>query len=238
MSLCLYTTTEKQPALESKYAGLLEKKWTSVLRLSKKVMDLEAKLAEQEKEFIGGAPTRDKRSPTEWIPRPPEKYGLQGHRAPITRVIFHPVYAVLASASEDATIKIWDYESGDFERTLKGHTDSVQDIAFDANGKLLASCSADMTIKLWDFTTYDCVKTLQGHDHNVSSVTFMPTGDFLVSCSRDKTIKMWEVVTGFCVRTYTGHRDWVRMVRVNRDGTLIASCSKDHVSIVILCPES
>ena len=42
-------------------------------------MDLEAKLAEAEKEFnYGGAPTRDKRNPSEWIPRPPEKYSMTG----------------------------------------------------------------------------------------------------------------------------------------------------------------
>ena len=53
------------------------------------VMELEAKLAEAEKEFIAGAPTREKRSPTEWIPRPPEKYILSGHRAPVTKVTFN-----------------------------------------------------------------------------------------------------------------------------------------------------
>jgi len=85
---------------------------------------------------------------------------------------------------------VWDFETGDYERTLKGHTDSVQDVAFDAGGKTLASCSADMSVKLWDFQTYECVKTLQGHDHNVSSVAFVASGDHLVSCSRDKTIKV------------------------------------------------
>ena len=70
-------------------------------------MDLEAKLQETEREYIqGSGPTRDKRSPTEWIPRPPERYALSGHRSPVTRVIFHPVYSVLVSASEDATIKV------------------------------------------------------------------------------------------------------------------------------------
>ena len=49
-------------------------------------MELEGKLSEAEREFIAGAPTRDKRSPAEWIPRPPEKYRLTGHRAPVTRV--------------------------------------------------------------------------------------------------------------------------------------------------------
>ena len=39
-------------------------------------MELETKLAEAEKEFIAGAPTREKRSPNEWIPRAPEKYIL------------------------------------------------------------------------------------------------------------------------------------------------------------------
>ncbi|KAG1673903.1 Lissencephaly-1 [Nymphon striatum] len=125
-------------------------------------------------------------------------------------------------------VSIWDYETGDFERTLKGHTDSVQDIAFDHNGKWLVSCSADMNIKLWDFQSYECSKTMHGHDHNVSSVTFMPSGDYILSSSRDKTIKMWEVATGYCVKTFSGHREWVRMVRVNHDGSLIASCSNDQ----------
>lgn len=214
--------------IDKKYAGLLEKKWTSVIRLQKKVMDLEAKLSEAEKEFHTGGPARDRRSPAEWIPRPPERYALSGHRSPVTRVIFHPVFSIMVSASEDATIKLWDYETGDYERTLKGHTDSVQDIAFDHTGKYLASCSADMSIKLWDFQAYDCIKTMHGHDHNVSSVTFVPSGDFVVSSSRDKTIKMWEVATGYCVKTYTGHREWVRMVRVYHDGSLLASCSNDQ----------
>ncbi|XP_076452453.1 lissencephaly-1 homolog B-like [Babylonia areolata] len=223
---------QKEAALsdevEKKYSGLLEKKWTSVIRLQKRVMDLEAKLTEAEKEVNSGAPTRDRRAPSEWIPRPPERYSLSGHRMPITRVLLHPVFSLMVSCSEDATIKVWDYETGDYERTLKGHTDSVQDVAFDTNGKLLASCSADMTIKLWDFQGFECLKTMYGHDHNVSSIAFMPNGDFVVSASRDKTIKMWEVATGYCVKTFSGHREWVRMVRVNQDGSLLATCSNDQ----------
>jgi len=33
--------------------------------------------------------------------------------------------------------QIWDYDAGDFERSLKGHTDAVQDICFDHTGKFL-----------------------------------------------------------------------------------------------------
>lgn len=49
-------------------------------------MELEAKLSEAQKEFMEGAPTRGKRTPAEWIPRPPEKFCLTGHRATITKV--------------------------------------------------------------------------------------------------------------------------------------------------------
>lgn len=69
-------------------------------------MDLESRLVETEKEIHSGGPTKEKRNPAEWIPRPPEKYCLTGHRSTVTRVIFHPVFSVLASASEDATIKV------------------------------------------------------------------------------------------------------------------------------------
>lgn len=65
--------------VERKFGGLLEKKWTSVIRLQKKVMELESKLNEAEKEYIEGAPTRNKRCPSEWIPRPPEKFSLTGN---------------------------------------------------------------------------------------------------------------------------------------------------------------
>ena len=69
-------------------------------------MDLEAKLSEAEKEFNQGGPTRDRRSPSEWIPRPPERYTLSGHRSPVTRVVFHPAFTIMVSASEDATIRV------------------------------------------------------------------------------------------------------------------------------------
>uniref|UniRef100_A0A1B0D7I1 PAC1-like LisH-like dimerisation domain-containing protein n=1 Tax=Phlebotomus papatasi TaxID=29031 RepID=A0A1B0D7I1_PHLPP len=92
--------------LERKYGGLLEKKWTSVIRLQKKVMELEAKLSEVEKEALDGAPTKSKRTPGEWIPRPPEKFSLSGHRATVTRVIFHPVFSLMVSASEVTTYPV------------------------------------------------------------------------------------------------------------------------------------
>ena len=44
------------------------------------------------------------------LPREPEKYHMQGHRAKITKIVLHPFYNLVASASEDASIRLWDYD--------------------------------------------------------------------------------------------------------------------------------
>ena len=57
----------------------------------------------------------------------------------IAKVAFHPTFNLIASASEDATVKIWDWETGEFERTLKGHTKAVNDLDFDHKGQYLGA---------------------------------------------------------------------------------------------------
>ncbi|KAI8590320.1 putative platelet-activating factor acetylhydrolase isoform 1B alpha subunit [Geranomyces variabilis] len=250
---------------KQRYSGLLEKKWTGIIRLQRKrniagrpskvihemnrqphaerrsyipaparirvvfpqIMEQETKIAALEAEISSGP--RRTNSKAEWMLRGPPRHTLAGHRGPVTRVAFHPVFTLVAAASEDASIKVWDHESGEFERTLKGHTKAVQDLAWDAKGVLLASCSADLSIKLWDSNSdYQCVRTLHGHDHSVSSVLFLPNTDLLASASRDRTIKLWALETGYCVRTLAGHADWVRRAAASEDGKTLVTAAADH----------
>ena len=44
----------------------------------------------------------------------PAKYSMKGHKANVTWLAFHPNYTQLATASEDGSIKIWQFETGDF----------------------------------------------------------------------------------------------------------------------------
>ncbi|KIV98219.1 nuclear distribution protein PAC1 [Exophiala mesophila] len=225
-----------------KYETLLEKKWTSVVRLQKRIMDLEAKNMALQNELDSATPLSSNRKidPATWLPKNPPRHVLEGHRFPVTSVAFHPVFSSLASASEDCTIKIWDWELGELERTLKGHTKAVLDIDFGGprGGTLLASCSTDLTIKLWDPSDeYKNIRTLPGHDHSISSVRFIPSGaagaplsgNTLVSASRDKTLRIWDVTTGYCLKTLKGHTDWVRAVTPSFDGRWLLSAGNDQV---------
>src|SRR5690554_5247747 len=113
-------------------------------------MELESRVISLQAELDSTTPTsltRKNVDPTSWLPRNPARHNLTGHRNPVTSVAFHPVFSVIASGSEDATIKIWDWELGDLERTIKGHTKAVLDVDFGGpkTGVLLASCSSDLT---------------------------------------------------------------------------------------------
>ncbi len=185
--------------------------------------------------------SRRNQDPASWLPRSPARHTLQSHRQPITCVAFHPIFSSLASGSEDYTIKIWDWELGELERTLKGHTRTVLDLDFGGprGGTLLASCSSDLTIKLWDpADDYKNIRTLPGHDHSVSAVRFIrlapqappASGNLLVSASRDKTLRIWDVSTGYCVKTLRGHVEWVRDVDPSFDGRYLFSGGDDQVA--------
>ncbi|GAB5373392.1 hypothetical protein AAMO2058_001747300 [Amorphochlora amoebiformis] len=218
---------EMEVKYDKKYVGKLERKWTAVTKLSAKIVRLETMietLQEDLKNFGRG----NKKDASLALPRAPAKNICKGHKSPITCVIFHPVYSQVVTSSEDCTIKIWDYEEGQLEKTLKGHIDVVQHISFNQDGSRMASCSADYTIKVWNISAGQCTKTMRGHDHTVSCVEFTQAGDRLLSCSRDKSIKLWDVQTGYCLKTFEGHKEWVRQVKISPCTTIFASCSIDH----------
>eukprot|EP00970_Alexandrium_tamarense_P001036 scaffold114_cov200-Alexandrium_tamarense.AAC.6 len=164
---------------------ILEKKWTAVPRLQRRVLELERQLTVNAKIHAhrtgggsdgssanpsGGIPARERRL----LPRPPATHTLQSHSAVVTTVSVHPVYTMAASGSEDGTIKLWDHESGEYLRTLRGHTNVVTCVDFSPKGGYLASTSTDLSIKIWDVKEFTCVRTLRGHDHTISCVRFVP----------------------------------------------------------------
>jgi WD40 repeat protein len=125
----------------------------------------------------------------------------------VTSVAISPDGQLLASGSEDKTIKLWSLPGGVLVNTLPGDitvgdSGGVYSVAFSPDGRCLASGSYDETIKLWSLPDGTLLKTLTGHGLNVTTASavdalaFTPDSGLLISGAWDYTMKLWSLPEG------------------------------------------
>jgi WD40 repeat protein/tRNA A-37 threonylcarbamoyl transferase component Bud32 len=162
----------------------------------------------------------------------PETFALvntfTGHSYWVDSVAFSPDGQILASGSDDKTIKLWNIPTGQLKTTLTGHSTPVNSVAFSPDGQTLASGSYDHTIKLWNIPTGELKTTFTGHSNVVDSVAFSPDGQTLASSSWDNTIKLWNIPTGELQMTLTGLSKSAHSVAFSPDGQTLASGNRDN----------
>ena len=170
------------------------------------------------------------------VAQKPELVVQTGHSSSVSSVAFSPDGKLLASGSNDNTMKLWDVATGRELRTFTGHSRGVNSVAFGPDGKLLASGSDDKTVRLWEAATGHLLRTLTGHSKSITSVAFSPDGKTLVSASgfdsgnpSPDPIRLWEVATGLELRTlrHSEGIQGVNAVAFSADGNIIASGSDD-----------
>jgi WD40 repeat protein len=155
-----------------------------------------------------------------WTSVPPrrERAILQGHEDWVStvRTFKFNDQVVLASASNDGTVRIWDPATGEQQAILTGHIDAVTALCpfFLHDRVLLASSGMDRKLRIWDPATGEQQAILTGHTGAVREICAFALNDrdLLASAGDDGTVRIWDPATRQLRAVLTGHTGAVRGV--------------------------
>lgn len=136
-------------------------------------------------------------------------HSIRAHDKDINCVAVSPNDLMVASASQDKSIRLWNTEDLTPIATLNGHKRGVWKVVFSPVDKILVSCSGDRTVKLWSVVDYSIIRTLEGHTASVLNAKFVNHGTQLISSSADGLIRLWTIRSGECENTFEDHQDRV-----------------------------
>jgi len=170
-----------------------------------------------------------------WTLKPDRQHAswvdLGGHAGEVNWATFSPDGLYIASASDDATIRIWSAGSGHSAvQPLPAHEKAVRSVAVSRDGDIIVSGSSDKSVRIWNaHTGHAALPTLDGHTGDVFSVSISPDGSSIASASRDCTVRLWDVQSGKVIgEPMRGHTGWVWAVTFSHDGRWLASASSDN----------
>ena len=176
---------------------------------------------------------------------------LYAHRNIIANLEFSPNGALLATASRDQSVKIWDIDKGVLVTSYVDLGDRIQDIEFSPDGEYLliglgeagnfpdgSDSPADSSAYLWDLRNRTQAQVYAGHSNWVWAADISADGSLVASGSGplfgpdsvaalDATVRVWDAKTGAEIMALEGHEDTVDSVRFLPDGQQLLSASWD-----------
>ena len=152
---------------------------------------------------------------------------LSGHQGWINRIAWSSDGGLLASCSNDKSVRIWDAETGHELHAISSYADKVVCVAWMPNSRVLASGSADGVVKIWDVSTMRRRAIFEAHAGSVHALAWSPDGKLLATGGADWRVHIWDAETAMRVRALDGHRAAIFSLAWSNRG-MLASGAADH----------
>jgi polyadenylation factor subunit 2 len=118
---------------------------------------------------------------------------FKGHDMMIRDLSFSPTDKKFVSCSDDASMKIWDFDTYQSERTLHGHGSDVRCCDWHPFNSLIVSGGKDSLVKIFDAKSEREIATLYGHKQIVNRVKWNRNGNWILTCAKDQLIKVFDI---------------------------------------------
>ncbi|KAF1773855.1 U4/U6 small nuclear ribonucleoprotein Prp4 [Phytophthora cactorum] len=153
---------------------------------------------------------------------------LQGHKARLGKVAFHPLGNFVGTTSFDHTWRLWDVATAQELLLQEGHYKEVYAIAFQKDGALAATGDLNGNGRVWDLRSGKAILPLQGHSKQILSMDFAANGVQLASGSDDRSVRIWDLRQQKCSYMIPAHSNLVSDVRFSPGSSeLLLSASYD-----------
>ena len=116
---------------------------------------------------------------------------LAGHADWVRSACVSPDGALVVTASDDKTARVWSLADGALVRTLEGHAGGVTSACVSPDGALVVTASHDQTARVWSLADGALVRTLEGHASALTSACVSPDGALVVTASADRTARVY-----------------------------------------------
>ncbi len=148
------------------------------------------------------------------------------HTHTIRSITFSRDGKLLASASWDRTVRLWDAATGREVRRFNGHADGASGVALSPDGKLLASGDMGKTLIVWDAATGRELFRRPKLENTIFFIAFAPDGT-RVAAAGGGALRVWDVATK-AERVLPAPKGDVGHVRFSPDGKTVAAVCADR----------
>src|ERR1044071_46669 len=126
---------------------------------------------------------------------------LHGHEGDINGIAWSPDGELLASASDDFSVCVWEPTSGSLLFRLSEHTELARDVSWSPDGRTLVSTANDGKVVFWDVENGLHHLTYKPEDYiDLGTASWSPDGLLAIGSGRD--IKVLDVKTGKLRRSH------------------------------------